>query len=235
MFVFSTGNLLKASLVISMLATHVCSSAVHVNIIENDQTKVQQIFSTSHYDTQAAGEMARNLPLSYGQCYWLSKSGHGRIISDPADPYNVMQFKEDTDQKRPFKLCYMRDSCFNWNLSPQWVKGGSGFYLWSFTGWPNRADTNRDYMASDLADWFFPSNDGWGNEYIRFKGEYESTEDNGYIIRLSLADTASGRKNPKTGLVLDGKILKRTASDDFVEIKFNPIECPDEPDDQVGN
>ncbi|KAL3476145.1 hypothetical protein BJX99DRAFT_145050 [Aspergillus californicus] len=242
MFVFSSGNLLKASLAISTLATPIyaspCySSEVHVNTIENGQTMVQQVFGTSHCDTQAANEIAADLPLTYSKCYWLSKSGHGRIVSDPKaggwpSYYNVMQFKEDTDEKRPFKLCYKRNSCLNLNQGPQWVKSGTGFYLWSFTGWPKKSDTNADYMATDHLDWFFPSNDGWGNEYVRFKGEGGSWDGSGYTIRLSLADTASGRKNPKTGLFIDGKNLKRKDSDDYVELKFNPIACPAEPDDE---
>jgi hypothetical protein len=194
------------------------------------------------------------MPISYGKCYYFSKSGYGMVNGDPT--YNALQFSTAADKKRVFRLCKSRTSCVDENrdVDDQSVKGGAAFFIWSYDAWPGAPQrTNPDYLATDGVNWFFPSNDGWGNEYVRFKGHYAPDDGDDdidtiwsqspspwYMIRLSVASTLGSRTNPTyTGLQIDPNknILRCLPSiSPYIKLKFHETECasPDDDDTAIG-
>jgi hypothetical protein len=236
-------SLLQAVLAVTSIAYGRPNHApgVHVDNNDQDHIKVQHIL-----DSENVGYM----PISHGKCYYLSKSGYGRVAGDPT--YNALQFRTAVDKKRVFRLCKSRTSCVDESRDQynQRVKNGAAFFVWSYDAWPGAPErTNPDYLATDGVNWFFPSNDGWGNEYVRFKGHYSPDDDDddaddadtiwsqspSYSIRLSVASTLGSRTNPTyTGLYINpNKIIMRCSpsTSPYLTLKFHETDCPSPDDD----
>ncbi|KAL4986241.1 hypothetical protein BDW68DRAFT_178953 [Aspergillus falconensis] len=180
------------------------ASGVRIEEIEKAHAQVQHALNYETKVLSAEHSTVNYMPIRYGKCYYLSKDGYGNV--NGKDPYNVLTFIGG-DKERPFRVCKSRTSCpdESRNGNHQQVKSGGVFYLWDYKGWL-AANTNPDYLATDGWNWFFPSNDGYGNEYVRWKGEYDASDqdnsaDTSYVVRLSIENTLGARLYPTwTGL-----------------------------------
>ncbi|KAI2849980.1 hypothetical protein CBS76997_7887 [Aspergillus niger] len=243
---FST-LLLLAAYIFKADASPYYSPAVQINIMGQDATHGDFDHSMSQYSHQVPATAdepvseAKLLDIQYGKCYWLSKEGYGKVGGDP-NTWNILTFG-NSDEKRIFKLCYRRNSCFNEQPKSgggQSVSSSHAFWLWDYQGWNKNTKIGPGYLATSGWNWFFAAGGGYCNT-ISFKANQNSDDDedavgaesNAPTIRLSIG-YATEESSPLTGLEIrsDKKLYRADPKNSpYVTLKFHEVTCPDDEDD----
>ncbi|GLA02190.1 hypothetical protein AnigIFM60653_001591 [Aspergillus niger] len=239
--------LLLAAYLFKADASPYYSPAVQINFMGQDATHGDFDDGTSQNSHQVPATAdepvseAKLLDIEYGKCYWLSKEGYGKVGGD-SNTWNILTFG-NSDEKRIFKLCYRRNSCFNEQPKSgggQSVSSSHAFWLWDYQGWNKNTKVGPGYLATSGWNWFFAAGGGWCNT-ISFKANQNSDDDedavgaesNAPTIRLSIG-YATEESSPLTGLEIrsDKKLYRADPkSSPYVTLKFHEVTCPDDEDD----
>ncbi|OJJ71093.1 hypothetical protein ASPBRDRAFT_44010 [Aspergillus brasiliensis CBS 101740] len=238
--------LLLAACILKAAASPYYPPSVQINFMGQDATHNdldQGVSQATHQVPVTADEPvseAKLLGIKYNKCYWLSKEGYGKLGGETGT-YNILTFG-NSDDKRIFKLCYRRNSCYN-EHSPgghQFVSSSHAFWLWDYQGWNKNTKVGPGYLATDGWNWFFAAGGGYCNA-VSFKAnqnpddDEDSADAGGYstTVRLSVGYPTE-ESSTLTGLeIRSDKKLYRVdpKKSPYVTLKFHEVECPDDKED----